>query len=264
VSAVIIGVLPFLLVVFFLLRKGLPVLLNLDFYTQVEHPAGVPGGGMKNAIAGTLLIIAMASVMSVPIGVLAGIFLAEYGKNRLGDTVRFVSDVLTSLPSIILGIFAYSLLVATLGHFSALAGSLALAVLMLPTLLRTTEASMVLVPVSVREAGYALGVQRWRVTMSVVLPAASGGITTGILLGLARAAGETAPLLFTSLGSPFLNLDPSKPTQTLSLIVFRNALLPYPDLQNQAWGAALLLVLLVTAAGILARVYVARLQRWSS
>lgn len=260
-AAVAVGLAPLVIIVVFLVRKGAPVLLNIDFYTQVEHPAGVPGGGLANAIVGTLMIIAMASALAVPLGIMAGVFVSEYGRNRVGDTVRFVSDVMTSLPSIVLGIFAYSVLVATLKHFSAVAGALALAVLMLPTVLRTTEASMVLVPNSVREAGHALGIRQWRVTTSLVLPAAAGGITTGVMLAVARAAGETAPLLFTSLGSPFLNFDPSKPTQTLSLIVFRNALLPYKDLQDQAWGAALLLVIAVSVTGILARIYVGRLKR---
>jgi len=262
-AAVLVGAIPFVLIVFFLLRKGLPVVLNPDFFTQVEHPAGFPGGGMKNAIVGTLMILAIASLIAVPIGIFAGVYMAEYGQNRLGDALRFISDVLTSLPSIVLGIFAYSLLVATTGHFSAIAGSVALAVLMMPVVLRTTEAAMVLVPNAVREAGYALGIPRWRVTLRVVIPTALGGITTGVLLAMARAAGETAPLLFTALGSPFLNLDPTKPTQTLSLIVYHNALTPYPDLQDEAWGAALLLVVMVTLAGIAARIYVARLQRMS-
>jgi phosphate transport system permease protein len=221
----------------------------------------VPGGGVLNAIVGTIEIVGVGSLLAVPVGILVGIFLSEYGRDRVGDTVRFISDVLTGLPSIAFGIFAYTILVATLGHFSAVAASIALAVLMLPVILRATETAMVLVPGSLREAGLALGAPRWRVTVEVVVPAALGGIVTGALLAMARAAGETAPLLFTALGNDYLQLNPLRPMGALSLTVFRNALLPYASLQDQAWAAGLLLVLLVAATNVLARIYVRRIQQ---
>jgi phosphate transport system permease protein len=261
VLCVMIAAIPTLVLLLFVLIKGIPGLLTPGFFTDVPHPIGFPGGGVLNAIIGTLIIIGGASLLAVPFGVLVGIFLSEYGRNRLGNTVRFVSDVLTGLPSIAFGIFGYTVLVATLGHFSALSASVALAVLMLPVILRATESALVLVPQSLREAGLALGAARWRVTLEIVVPAALGGIVTGALLGIARAAGETAPLLFTALGNDLLNTNPLRAMGALALTVFRNALSPYSNLQDQAWGAALLLVLLVAITNILARFYVRRIQR---
>ncbi len=259
--AVALAAIPVIVLLLFVLIKGLPGMLAPGFFTQSFHPYGVPGGGVLNAIVGTLEIVGIASLLAVPVGTLIGIFLSEYGRNRLGDTVRFISDVLTGLPSIAFGIFAYTILVATLGHFSAISGSVALAVLMLPVILRATETALVLVPQSLREAGLALGAPRWRVTMEVVVPAALGGVVTGALLAMARAAGETAPLLFTALGNDYLQLDPLRPMGALALTVFRNALLPYTNLQDQAWAAALLLVLVVGLTNVLARIYVRRIQR---
>lgn len=259
--AVVLAAVPVIVLFVFVLLKGLPGMLAPGFFTQSFHPYGVPGGGVLNAIIGTLVIVGIGSLLAVPVGTLIGIFLSEYGRNRLGDTVRFISDVLTGLPSIAFGIFAYTILVATLGHFSAISGSVALAVLMLPVILRATETAMVLVPETLREAGLALGAPRWRVTMEVVVPAALGGIVTGALLAMARAAGETAPLLFTALGNDYLQLNPFRPMGALSLTVFRNALLPYTNLQDQAWAAGLLLVILVALTNILARMYVRRIQR---
>jgi phosphate transport system permease protein len=262
VLALILAAIPVLVLLLFVVIKGLPGLLAPGFFTQLPHPVGVPGGGVYNAIIGTLIIIGIASLFAVPVGVLIGIFLSEYGQNRLGDTVRFVSDVLTGMPSIAFGIFAYTVLVATLGHFSAVAASAALGVLMLPVILRATESAMLLVPGTLREAGLALGAPQWRVTMQIVVPAAMGGIVTGALLSMARATGETAPLLFTALGNEYLNLNPFRGGMpALSLIVFKNALTPYTNLQDQAWAAALLLVILVSITNIAARLYVRRIQR---
>ena len=261
VACLMIAAVPALVLLLFVVIRGLPGLLAPGFFTETPHPIGFPGGGVFNAILGTLVIVGLASAVAVPIGALIGIFLSEFGRNRLGDTVRFVSDVLTGLPSIAFGIFGYTVLVLTLGHFSAISASAALAVLMLPVILRATEAALVLVPGSLREAGLALGAPRWRVTMEIVVPAALGGIVTGALLSMARAAGETAPLLFTALGNDYLQLDPSRPMGALALTVFRNALTPYTSLQDQAWAAALLLVILVSFANILARLYVRRIQR---
>jgi phosphate transport system permease protein len=261
VLCVMVAAIPTLVLLLFVLIKGIPGMLTPGFFSDVPHPIGFPGGGVFNAIVGTLIIVGVASLLAVPFGTLVGIFLSEYGRNKLGDTVRFVSDVLTGLPSIAFGIFGYTVLVATLGHFSAVSASVALAVLMLPVILRATETALVLVPQSLREAGLALGAARWRVTLEIVVPAALGGIVTGALLAMARAAGETAPLLFTTLGNDLLNTNPVRPMGALALTVFRNALSPYSNLQDQAWAAALLLVILVATTNILARVYVRRIQR---
>jgi phosphate transport system permease protein len=261
VLCVMLTAIPILVLLLFVVIKGLPGLLAPGFFTSAPHPVGVPGGGVFNAIIGTLEIVGIGSLLAVPFGALVGIFLSEYGRNRLGDTVRFISDVLTGLPSIAFGIFGYTVLVATLHHFSAISASVALAVLMLPVVLRATETALVLVPQALREAGLALGAPRWRVTIEIVVPAALGGIVTGALLAMARAAGETAPLLFTTLGNDFTQLNPLQPMGALSLTVFKNALIPYTELQNQAWAAALLLVIMVAVTNILARLYVRRIRR---
>jgi phosphate transport system permease protein len=261
VLCVMLTAIPVLVLLLFVVIRGLPGLLSPGFFTSAPHPEGVPGGGVFNAIIGTLEIVGIGSLLAIPFGALVGIFLSEYGRNRLGDTVRFISDVLTGLPSIAFGIFGYTVLVASLHHFSAIAASVALAVLMLPVVLRATETALVLVPQALREAGLALGAPRWRVTIEIVVPAALGGIVTGALLAMARAAGETAPLLFTTLGNDFIQLNPLQPMGALSLTVFKNALVPYTDLQNQAWAAALLLVIMVAITNILARIYVRRIRR---
>jgi phosphate transport system permease protein len=258
---VMLAAIPVLVLLLFVLIKGLPGMLTPGFFTDAPHPQGVPGGGVFNAIVGTLEIVGIGSLLAVPVGALIGIFLSEYGRNQIGDAVRFISDVFTGLPSIAFGIFGYTVVVLTTHHFSALSASIALAVLMLPVILRATETALVLVPQSLREAGLALGAPRWRVTMEVVVPAALGGIVTGALLAMARAAGETAPLLFTAFGNDLLQTNPLQPMSALSLTVFRNALVPYQNLQEQAWAAALLLVMLVAATNILARIYVRRIQR---
>lgn len=261
VLCVVVAAIPVLVLLLFVIIKGLPGMLTPGFFTEVPHPIGVPGGGLLNAILGTLIIVGIASLIAVPVGALVGIFLSEFGRNRIGDAVRFVSDVLTGLPSIAFGIFGYTVLVATLGHFSAISASAALAVLMLPVILRSTETALVLVPNSLREGGLALGAPRWRVTLQIVVPAALGGIVTGALLAMARAAGETAPLLFTTLGNDLLQLNPGRAMGALSLTVFKNALVPYSNLEDQAWAAALLLVIIVSVTNILARLYVRRAQR---
>lgn len=261
VLCVMLAAIPVLVLLLFVVLKGLPGILTPGFFTDPPHPQGVPGGGVLNAIIGTVEIVGVASLLAVPVGALIGIFLSEYGRNQVGDTVRFISDVLTGLPSIAFGIFAYTVVVLTTHHFSALAASIALAVLMLPLILRATETALVLVPQSLREAGLALGAPRWRVTLEIIVPAALGGIVTGALLAMARAAGETAPLLFTTLGNDIVQTNPLQPMGALALTVFRNALLPYPNLQDQAWAAALLLVIMVAVTNIFARLYVRRIQR---
>jgi phosphate transport system permease protein len=250
---------PLGLVLWFTINKGLPAVSRPEFFFNVEAPVGIPGAGVGHAIVGTLTIVGIASLMAIPVGVMGGIYLAEYGKRRWAGTVRLAADVLVGAPSIAIGLFAYVLIVAPTKHFSGLSGSVALAVLMLPVVMRTTEGAVSLIPNSLREAGLALGLSRWRVTMQLILPAAAPGVLTGALLAVARAAGETAPLLFTAFGNHVLSFDPSQPMSALPLIVFHNALTPYPSLQEQAWGAALVLVTLVLITNLASR-YVLRRQ----
>lgn len=244
---------PLVLVIAFTLRKGLPTLLNLSFFLDSERPVGIPGSGVAHAIVGTGIMVSMASAISIPVGVMAGVYLNEYGKSRTSDGIRLAADVLVGTPSIAAGLFAYGVVVAPFHRFSAVSASVALAILMVPVVVRTTEAAFALVPHGLRESGLALGLPRWRVSLQLLLAAALPGVITGSMLAVARAAGETAPLLFTSFGNEFFSLDPSGPMASLPLVVFHDALTPYPELQAQAWGAALLLVLVVVAANLATR-----------
>ena len=236
----------------FVAVKGVTA-LSVDFFTQLPTPVGVPGGGIANAILGTLIVVGLAACMALPIGVGAAIYLSEFGDNRFADAVRFLADVLSGIPSIVMGIFAYALVVARQGHFSAFSASVALGVMMLPLVTRTAEEMLRLVPASLREAGLALGLPRWRVTVSVVLPTAAGGVITGIALATARVAGETAPLLFTSFGSPFWNADITQPIATLPHTLFNYAISPFDDWHTKAWGVSLVLAALVLLASVAAR-----------
>ena len=255
------ALIPLFLVLFYVIGKGLPTLFNLDFFANTEVPVGIPHGGEQQAITGTLMIVGMASIGALPVGVLGGFFLAEQGRGRLGDQVRLAVDVLVAAPSIAIGLFAYAALVAPLKHFSAISASAALAVLMLPVVMRVTEGGVNLVPRSLRESGMALGLPRWRVSLQLVLPAALPGVITGAFLAIARAAGETAPLLFTAFGNPNVTFDPSQQMDSLTLVVFRNALTAYPQLQNEAWASALLLVLMVLVANVATRLALRRQSR---
>jgi phosphate transport system permease protein len=219
--------------------------LNFDFFTQLPAPVGEPGGGMANAILGTFIIVGIGALLSIPSGMLAGIYLAEYGDNRFADVVRFLADVLTGIPSIVVGILAYALVVVPMQKFSALAGGVALAVLMLPTVVRATEEMLRLVPGSLREASLALGAPQWKTILRIVLPTASGGLATGAMLAIARAAGETAPLLFTAFGNSFWNTSLVDPMAAIPLQVFQYAISPYDSWHAQAWAGALVLVVLV-------------------
>jgi len=254
------AVIPLLMVLVYVIRQGLPTLLDLNFFTNIERPVGIPGGGEAQAIAGTLLIVGMASLAAIPVGVLGGIFLAE-SEGRVADQVRLAADVMVAAPSIAVGLFAYAAIVASTKSFTALSGSVALALLMLPIIARITEGSLRLVPHSLRESGVALGLPRWRVSLQLVLPAALPGVITGAFLAVARAAGETAPLLFTAFGNQRLTLNPLQPMDSLTLVVFRNALTPYPQLQNEAWAAALLLVIIVLVANLSTRFALRRQAR---
>jgi phosphate transport system permease protein len=228
--------------------------LNLSFFTHLPTPPGMGGGGLANAIAGTLALTAGATVIAVPLGLLAGVYLAEFSEeSKAGDYSRFSANVLMGMPSIIVGIFAYTLVVVPLGHFSGYAGALALAILMLPVITRTTEDMLRLVPNTLRESALALGAPRWKVTLAIVFRAAKGGLITGILLAVARVSGETAPLLFTALNSPYWFHSLGEPTPNLTVTIFNYAMSPYPDWQQKAWGASLLITLGVLLTTVLTR-----------
>jgi phosphate transport system permease protein len=228
--------------------------INLSFFTQLPTPPGVGGGGMANAILGTLAMTVAATLLSVPIGLLAGIYLAEFGQeSRVADQSRFSSNVLMGIPSIIVGVFAYTLVVIPLGHFSGYAGVVALAILMVPVITRTTEDMLRLVPNTLRESALALGAPRWKVTLAVVFRAAKAGLLTGILLAVARVSGETAPLLFTALNSPYWLKSLSGPTANLTVTIYNYAVSPYDDWQRIAWGASLLITVSVLAFTLMAR-----------
>ena len=241
---VIVAIAPLASILYEVVRNGLPA-LSIEFLTSPPGVIGHPGGGIANAIQGTLLIIMFTSVIGVPLGVLAGIYLAEYGDNRFGTTIRFLNDVLAEFPSIVIGLLVYSLLAIVTGGFSILAGAIALAIIMLPIVTRTTEESVRLVPTSIRDAAMALGIRRWRATISVVLSTARGGVVTGVLLAIARISGESAPLLLTILGSQFFFSGFDQPVQALPLAIFRLSSQPYQYAIQQGWGAALVLILMV-------------------
>lgn len=247
VLTVILVLVPLFAIFAYLVYRGVGS-INWDFLTQTPKPVGEAGGGMANAIIGSGLILALASLMGVPFGVGAGIYLAEYGRNRLGDAIRFTADVLNGVPSIVIGIVAYAIVVLYQKHFSALAGAVALAIMMVPTIARTTEEMLLLVPRALREAAYGLGIPRWRTTLSITLRTATSGVITGIMLAFARVAGETAPLLFTTLGNQFWNLRMDQPTAALPLQIYTYGLSPYDDWHRQAWAGALVLILLIVSA----------------
>jgi phosphate transport system permease protein len=249
---VVLAVLPLVLILGTLVTKGLGS-LNLDFFLRPPSPAGESGGGVAHAIVGTLLIVGNAALLGLPVGLAAGIYAAEYPGSRIALAVRFLADVMNGTPSIVVGVFAWTWLVATQGHFSGLAASAALAFLIVPMVMRTTEEIIRLVPNSLREAALALGYPRWRTTMQVVVRTALPGIVTGSLLSLARVAGETAPLLFTALGSQFLSFDLRQPMAALPLAVFVYATGPYEEWHRLAWAAALVLILVVLVLSIAAR-----------
>lgn len=246
VLTVVIVLAPLVAIFGYVVYRGVGA-INWAFLTQTPKPVGEAGGGMANAIMGSVLILGIASLVGVPFGVGAGIYLAEFGRNRMGSAIRFTSDVLSGVPSIVIGIVAWSILVRGRG-FSALAGGLALAIMMVPTITRTTEEMLLLVPQALREAAYGLGVSRWRTTLSIVLRTATSGVITGIMLAFARIAGETAPLLFTALGNTFWNLRYNQPTAALPLQIYVYANSPYDDWHRQAWAGSLVLIVLIVTA----------------
>ena len=258
--AVVVALVPLFFVFAYVLQKGFSS-LNWDFFTKMPKPVGESGGGMANAMLGTLYLIAIASVLAIPVGVIAGVYLSEYGKKPFGSLVRFTADVLNGVPSIVIGIFAYGLAVLPVKHFSALAGGLALGFMMVPIITRTTEELLNLVPGSLREGSLALGATRARAAFSVMVPAALPGIMTGILVALARIAGETAPLLFTAFNNRFFSARLDQPISSLPVQVYTYAVSPYEDWHRQAWAGALVLVGFVFVFSVLARVVTRRLER---
>ena len=259
-GAAAIVVLPLGLIVWHLLVKGLPA-LNLSFFIHMPKPVGEAGGGMANAIVGTLILVGLGALVAVPVGVGAGVYLAEFGRGRFAALVRYTADLLSGVPSIVVGVAAYGLVVLPMGGFSALAGGIALGILMLPTIIRSTEEVVRLVPQSYREAALALGAPRWKVTQQVVIPAARAGIVTASMLAVARAAGETAPLLFTALGNRFWSTSLDKPIASLPVFIYDYARAPYDDWNRQAWTAALVLVLVVTLISGILRLTVRRVAQ---
>ncbi len=246
VLATIITLVPLFLVLGNLISKGASS-VNLAFFTHMPAPVGEKGGGMANAIAGTLEVVALAGLIGIPIGVGAGLYLAEHSASRIAQAVRFAADVMMGVPSIVIGIFAYAVVVRPMGGFSTLAGSVALAIIMIPIVTRTTEDMVKLVPHELREASLALGVPQWRTTLSVVARTAMAGIATGVILAIARVAGETAPLLFTAFGNRFWSTSLTEPIATLTVQVYTYAISPFPDWQRQAWAGALVLTGIVLA-----------------
>jgi len=250
--AAIVVICPLLLILGFLVYQGISA-INVDFFIHLPKPVGEPGGGVANAIVGSLIMIGLAVCVGLPIGILGGVYLAESRDPRLPWIVRFIADVLNGVPSIVFGIFAYTIIVLPMRRFSALAGGFALGIIMVPIVLRTTEEMVRLVPNSLREAGLGLGLPRWKVTLRIVLPVARAGIITGVMVAVARIAGETAPLLFTALGNRFWHQGLDQPIAALPLQIYAYAIAPYDDWHRQAWAAALVLITLVFIASLAAR-----------
>jgi len=245
---------PLVLIFSYTLNQGLGS-INIDFFIHMPKPVGEDGGGMANAIVGTLIMVGIGAAIGLPIGILAGIYLAEFGNNPFATSVRFLTDVLSGIPSIVVGVVTYVLIVLPMKHFSAMAGGVSLAILMIPTVTRTTEEMIRLVPHSLREASLALGISNWKTTLRIILPTATAGITTGILLAVARAAGETAPLLFTALGNRFWSTSLNEPMASLTVFIYDYARAPFDDWNRQAWAAAFVLISLVFVVNLLFRYF---------
>jgi phosphate transport system permease protein len=258
--SVVLALIPLALILFYVISQGVSS-LSPAFFTQMPRPVGEAGGGMANSIVGTLIVVGIGALFAIPIGVISGIYAAEYAGTRLASSVRFAADTLNGVPSIVIGVFIYGIAVLPFRRFSAVAGGLALGVMMIPLIMRTTEELLRLVPSTLKEGALALGATRGRAVFTVVLPAALPGILTGVLLALARIAGETAPLLFTSFNNQFFTTDITQPISTLTVQVFLYAISPYRDWHRQAWAGALVLVLIVFSCSLLARLATARMER---
>lgn len=255
--AALVVTVPLFLILGTVLLRGIGQ-LNWTFLTHIPNGPGEEGGGMANAIAGTVMLLGLASLIGVPLGIGAGVYLAEYGRNRFGNAVRFTADVLNGVPSIVIGLTAYALVVVPQRHFSMLAGSVALGIMMVPTICRTTEEVLLLVPQSIREAALGLGIPKWRTILSVVLRTANAGIVTSIMLAFARVAGETAPLIFTAFGNQYWNLKVNQPTASLPLQIFSYAIMPYDQAHAQAWTGALVLISIIMVTVIVFRFVASR------
>jgi phosphate transport system permease protein len=259
-AAVLVALVPLALVLFYVVTQGITS-LNYAFFTHMPVPVGEVGGGMANAIVGSLMVVGLGALFALPVGIISGVYAAEYAGTRVAAAVRFAADTLNGVPSIVIGVFAYGVGVLPLGHFSALAGGFALGVMMVPLIMRTTEELLLLVPTTLKEGALALGATRARAVLTVVLPAALPGIITGVLLALSRIAGETAPLLFTAFNNQFFSTDVNQPIATLTVQVYTYAISPYRDWHRQAWAGALVLVTVVLTCSLLARMATARLER---
>jgi len=258
ILATVLVIAPLVAILVYLIYKGASS-LNFAFFTKVPAPVGEPGGGMANSIVGSGIILALSSLMGIPVGIAAGVYLAEYGRGRfLGNAVRFTADVLNGVPSIVMGIAIYSLIVMQQKHFSAFAGGVALAIMMVPTITRTTEEMLATVPHSIREAALGLGVPKWRTTISVALRTASPGIITGCMLAFARVAGETAPLLFTAFGNQFWSVKLNEPIGALPLQIYVYAISPYDEWHRLAWAGSLVLIVLIMVSVTLVRIFANR------
>ena len=253
IVSALIAIVPLFYIFFYTATAGLSS-INLDFLTQLPKPVGEAGGGMANAIVGSMIIIGIGSLFGIPIGLLSGIYVAEYSKTFFSNIIKFVTDVLSGVPSIIIGIFVYGIVVLPMHRFSAYAGGIALGIIMIPTVTRITEEMLKLVPTSLREASLALGISRWKTTLMIVLRTASGGIITGILLAVSRVAGETAPLLFTSFGNTFWSNSLDSPMASLPVQIFNYAISPYEEWHRKAWAGAFVLVLIVFVISIVVRI----------
>jgi phosphate transport system permease protein len=258
--SVLLALVPLALILFYVISQGVSS-LSWAFFTEMPRPVGEAGGGMANSIAGTLIVVGIGALFAVPIGIVSGIYAAEYAGTRLASSVRFAADTLNGVPSIVIGVFVYGLAVLPFRRFSAFAGGLALGIMMVPLIMRTTEELLRLVPTTLKEGALALGATRGRAVFTVVLPAALPGILTGVLLALARIAGETAPLLFTAFNNRFFTTDVTQPISTLTVQVYTYAISPYRDWHRQAWAGALVLVLIVFSCSLLARLATARMER---
>jgi phosphate transport system permease protein len=250
--ATLIAILPLIWILMDVIRQGSKA-LTLDFFTKLPTPVGVPGGGLVNALAGSAITVGLAALIATPVGVLTSFYLIAYPSTTLSLIVRFGTDVISGVPSIIMGIFAYTLIVLPQRHFSALSGAIVLSFIMLPILVRTTEEMLRLVPKTLREGSLALGAPEWRTSLSVLLPAAANGVITGLMLAIARAAGEAAPMLFTAFGNPFMSTAINQPIATLPHTIFVYANSPYADWHAKAWATALVLIILVFVLNVLAR-----------
>jgi phosphate transport system permease protein len=258
-GAVVLAVVPLAFILFFVVSQGIQA-LDLGFFIRMPKPVGEAGGGMANAIVGTLIVAGLGSLFAIPIGIVSGIYMAEYPGTRISFTTRFAADTLNGVPSIVMGVFVYGIAVLPFKQFSALAGGLALGIMMIPIIARTTEELLLLVPGSMREGALALGATRARAVFTVVLPAALPGVVTGIVLAFARIAGETAPLLFTSFSNRYFSTSLTEPISSLTVQVFTYAISPYEDWHRQAWAGALVLVSIVLAASLLARYATKKLE----